>query len=48
MVESIARVIAWKFALHRVDPASKVPFTSAGSAKYPAGAVVMLPRVVGH
>ena len=47
-VESVARVIAWKFALHRVDPASTVPFTSAGSAKYPAGAVVRLRRIVGH
>jgi hypothetical protein len=48
MVESISRVIAWKFALHRVDPASKVPFTSAGSAKYASGRVVTLPRVVSH
>ena len=36
-VETVARVIAWKFALHRVDPASTVPFTSAGSSKYAAG-----------
>ena len=48
MVEAISRVIAWKLALHRVDPASKVPFTSAGSAKYAAGRVVTLPRVVAH
>jgi hypothetical protein len=48
MFESIARVIAWKLALHRVDPRSTVPFTSAGSSKYPAGTTVTLRRVVGH
>lgn len=47
-VEAVAQVIAWKFAIHRVDPASTVPFTSAGSAKYPAGTTVTLPRIVGH
>ena len=41
-------MIAWKFALHHVDPASTVPFTSAGSAKYPKGTTVTLPRIVGH
>jgi hypothetical protein len=46
--EAIARVIAWKLALHRVDPLSTVPVTSAGSAKYAAGHTVVLPRVVGH
>jgi hypothetical protein len=48
MLESIARVIAWKFALHHVDPRSTVPFTSAGSSKYPSGSAVRLPRIVGH
>jgi N-acetylmuramoyl-L-alanine amidase/FG-GAP-like repeat len=47
-VETVAQVIAWKFALHRVDPRSTVPFTSAGSAKYPTGTRVTLPRIVGH
>ena len=47
-VESVARIIAWKLAFHRVDPASTVPFISAGSAKYPAGTVVRLRRVIGH
>ena len=48
MVESISRVIAWKLALHRVDPSSTVPFTSAGSAKYAEGTTVTLRRIVGH
>ena len=47
-VESVARVIAWKFAHHRVDPASTVPFKTAGSTKYPEGAVVRLRRIVAH
>ncbi len=48
MFESMARVIAWKLALHRVDPRSSVPFTSGGSAKYPEGTTVTLRRVIGH
>ncbi len=46
--ETVARVIAWKLAIHGVDPRSTVPYTSAGSAKYGAGTTVTLPRVVGH
>jgi hypothetical protein len=47
-LESVSQVIGWKLALHRVDPASRVDFTSLGSTKYAAGVVVNLPRVVGH
>ena len=47
-VEAVARVIAWKFALHHVDPASTVAYTTTGSTKYAAGTTVTLPRVVGH
>ncbi len=47
-LETVARVVAWKFAIHRVDPASTVPVTSAGSSRHPAGRTVTLPRVVGH
>jgi hypothetical protein len=46
--ETVARVIAWKLAIHHVDPRSTVPYTSAGSARYPTGTTVTLPRVVGH
>ena len=48
VLETIARVVAWKLALHHVDPSSTVPYTSAGSAKYPSGTTVTLPRIVGH
>jgi hypothetical protein len=46
--EKVAHVIAWKLALHLVDPRSTVPYTSAGSSKYAAGRTVTLPRVVAH
>ena len=47
-LESVAQLVAWKLALHRVDPASTVPYTSGGSLKYAAGVTVTLPRIVGH
>jgi hypothetical protein len=49
-LESVSKVIGWKFALHNVDPVGRVDFTSAcaNTCKYPAGQVVNLPRVVGH
>ena len=47
-LESVSQVIGWKLALHHVDPAGRVDFTSLGSTKYAAGVVVNLPRVVGH
>ncbi|MFM7069891.1 MAG: peptidoglycan recognition protein [Actinomycetes bacterium] len=47
-LESVSRVIGWKFALHRIDPATRTSFTSGGSTTISAGTVVDLPRVVGH
>ncbi len=48
-VEAVANVISWKFALHHVYPSSAVAFkTITGSAKYPPGTTVTLPRIVGH
>jgi hypothetical protein len=47
-LEAVARVIAWRFALGRVDPASTFPYTTAGSSRFPAGTTVLLPRIVGH
>lgn len=47
-VESVSKVIGWKFALHRIDPTSRTSFTSGGSTSIPSGTVVDLPRVVGH
>ena len=47
-IEAVANVISWRFALSRVDPASRVPYTTTGSSKYAAGTTVMLPRIIGH
>ncbi|GAA4805893.1 N-acetylmuramoyl-L-alanine amidase [Streptomyces ziwulingensis] len=52
-LDSIARVVAWKFGMYGIDPTGKVTLTS-GSAKgqdgnlVEKGASVTLPRVFGH
>ena len=48
---SVVRYVAWKLALHGAVPAtSTTQLTSGGGSlsRYPAGAVVALPRVIGH
>jgi hypothetical protein len=48
---SIVRFLAWKMKASRATPATgRVALTSAGGSEslYPAGAVVTLPRVIGH
>ena len=48
-VGAVASVIAWKFAVHDVDPRGPVAFRAgAGSPKFPPGSVVTLNRIVGH
>ncbi|MFF4091371.1 FG-GAP-like repeat-containing protein [Streptomyces nigra] len=52
-LDAIARVVAWKFGMYGVDPTGKVALTSgvpqgASGNKYPLGASVTLPRVLGH
>lgn len=46
--ESVSRVVGWRLWAYRVDPTTRVDFTSGGSTSIPAGQVVNLPRVVGH
>lgn len=50
LVESIARVIAWRLAASFADPLGRVSLTSAGggTAKYPAGRSVTLDVIMGH
>ncbi|MET0727307.1 MAG: N-acetylmuramoyl-L-alanine amidase [Acidimicrobiales bacterium] len=50
MVEAIARVMAWKFAIHHVDPMGRSELTSAGAdtSRYAAGQVVTVDNVMGH
>jgi hypothetical protein len=48
---SITRFLAWKLGVNGAVPATgSVALTSAGGteSRYPAGAVVTLPRVIGH
>jgi N-acetylmuramoyl-L-alanine amidase len=49
MVESISRLIAWKFSVHRIVAGASVRLTSAGGAsKFPAGRVVTFSTIYGH
>jgi hypothetical protein len=48
MLETVARIIAWKTAAAGVDPQANVRLTSAGSTRYAAGTAVTLPTVMGH
>ncbi len=48
---SIIQFLAWKMAINRVYPVTgTVRLTSAGGpeSRYPAGAVITVPRIVGH
>ncbi|WP_380158079.1 N-acetylmuramoyl-L-alanine amidase [Kineococcus sp. R86509] len=49
-LQSVAAVIAWKFALHDLDADAPARLTSAGggTARYPAGETVSLRTINGH
>ena len=49
-LETLARLIAWKLALHGAAPSGEVTVTSAGGStnRYPKGSAVTLQRVSGH
>lgn len=49
MAESISRIIAWKFAQHRILANTNVTLVSGGGAsKYPAGTAVAFSTIFGH
>lgn len=50
MLESVAKIVAWKLSLYRVDPRGTTQLTSGGggTAKYAAGTVVTLPTIFAH
>lgn len=50
VTERIAEVIAWKFALHQIDPSATVARTSggAGNVRWGEGTRVWLPAISGH
>ncbi|MEU6063157.1 MULTISPECIES: FG-GAP-like repeat-containing protein [Streptomyces] len=52
-LDSIARIVAWKFGMYGVDPTGKVTLTSGSAAgvdgnKVAKGTSITLPRVFGH
>ncbi|MGY1632317.1 N-acetylmuramoyl-L-alanine amidase [Geodermatophilus sp. SYSU D01186] len=50
MIDAVAAIIAWKFALYGIDPRGTTVLTSkgGGTAKYAAGQSVTLPTIFGH
>lgn len=50
MLDSVARVLAWKFSLYGLSPYGTTSLVSGGggTAKYAAGTRVSLPTVFGH
>ena len=46
--DALARLLAWKFELHGVDPRGTVTITSRGSTRYPSGTTVTKPTIIGH
>jgi hypothetical protein len=51
-VNAVAEIIAWKFALYRIDPRATTTLVSAAGAgttsKFPDGTAVNLPTIFGH
>ncbi|CAN5913278.1 hypothetical protein BH23ACT10_BH23ACT10_09600 [soil metagenome] len=47
---AVAHLVAWKFAIHGINPEGSAAFTSAcsGTCKHPRGSVVTLPTLFGH
>jgi hypothetical protein len=48
---AVARLLAWKFAVHGIDPAGRVSITSTctgGGCKRPKGTTVRFPTLFGH
>jgi hypothetical protein len=50
LINMVAAVVAWKFSLYAVDPASKVTLVSkgGGTSRYAAGVSVSVPAIFGH
>ncbi len=48
MLTTIAKVFAWKFSVHRIDPRARTVLTSTGNLRYAAGEKVTLPTMSAH
>lgn len=46
--DALARLLAWKFELHGIDPRGTVSITSRGSTRYSSGTTVTKPTIIGH
>jgi hypothetical protein len=47
-LESMVHVLAWKSALHGLDPVAWTTVRSRGSARHPSGSDVQMPVISGH
>jgi flagellar hook assembly protein FlgD len=47
-VTALERLLAWKLAVHGLDPAGTATMTCGATDKYPAGAAVTFPVIAGH
>jgi hypothetical protein len=47
-VESLARLLAWKYDVHHVDVLGRLVVVSRGSSRYEEGVPVDLPTLAGH
>lgn len=50
VIAAISNVMAWKMAIHAIDPTGRTPLTSAGggTARWPAGDTRSFPTLIGH
>jgi hypothetical protein len=48
MIDSVAAIIGWKLALHKIDAQGSTTLTSGGTDKYPARTAVRLPTIFAH
>ena len=47
-MHSLRELLAWKFAMHGVDPRSQTTVVSSGSTRYASGTSVTLQNIAGH
>jgi hypothetical protein len=47
---AVSKYLAWKLSVHGIDASTSTQLTSGGGSlsRYPAGAVITVPRVIGH
>jgi N-acetylmuramoyl-L-alanine amidase-like protein len=47
-IDALERLIAWRFAVARINPNAPVVYRTAGNDKFAAGTTVTIPTIVGH